>query len=238
VTEKAFGEYPKAAVSSLRVLLPYDELKEYDYVYFTDIDFLIFRHKKTLFYYYRKMMEKAYQEYAAPRGAQRMPRSPKITPLGWNGAFTRIAIANCMASRQWLLQTDKIRRQYRHLIKKGWHDKYDKHKPCSYREYDEVMMYRILRLAKMKRPDWPGYFTCGKKFDTLYRDIHLGDFKFQKRWRKMGKMLDLIDDKNIREYKILRKEENWRTLANACSHGTVSKMLKNLDIHVKARDNR
>lgn len=222
VLENMFTEFPNrvSICSTLRHLIPREYFDGFDYVYITDIDFLIFRHEPTLGEYFAKRIERCGQPYAAFRGSVTKPLRKEISKVGWRGNFTRIADGTLMLKTpEYFNKTDLMRRRYYKFVKKSKHDQYDFITPASYREYTEVMFYRILRQSGLQVPHKKRHFLDGKKYDVTFRDIHLGDMKFnvKKRVKKN------ITSWNIRNFHSLEKEELWKKLCKIC---LMSKMVR------------
>ena len=123
------------------------------------------------------MFKKIKSPCAVLRGAIKKPSRPKITAI-WDWDFTRIAGGHIMLKNpEWFEKTAAARILYRSILLSGTHDEFDNHPSCSYREYDEVMFYRICKKSGIEMPTEKNCFLNGKYFNAKYRDIHLGDFK-------------------------------------------------------------
>ncbi len=232
VRANAFKKYP-AGVSmcnALRHLIPEKDFAGYQYIYVTDIDFVALRHKKSHLDYFKIEMDKSRQPYAGFRGPIRGFRRRGVTGLGWTGAFTRISSGNLMLKvPQWFKKTRAARRKYAAILKKRQQDPNDRIRPASYREYDEVMLYRICAASKLKIPKRAGCTLSNKPFNRRYRDIHLGDFKFKKRLRRPG----WIHKDNIEAFKELQKEDGWAIAEKmATTNETVRRRVHNMKEYV------
>jgi len=130
-----------------------------------------------------------------------------------------------------------MEKKYLKYIKQDRHDKIDNHISCSYREYDEVMLYRIMRLSKLRTPAKRYHFENGQQFDMLYRDIHVGDFKFYQRRHNETKMRKFLHNDNIEKFLQLEKDSNWQTICERVSlfDPNIKKILSKLRKHVGAR---
>jgi len=228
IVENVFTEFPSrvSICNTLRHLIPKEFFAGFEYVYITDIDFLFFRHEPTLGQYFAKRIKRCKQPYAAFRGAINVPRRKDVNKIGWKGSFTRIADGTLMLKTpEWYERTDKFRIQYYKRLKKSEHDKFDSIIPASYREYNEVMLYRICRLAGLETPSKKRHFIDGHKYDITFRDIHLGDMKYNyhKRIKKN------ITKWNIKNFKLLEKNKTWKALCSVCEKdGTVKTNLNKL----------
>ena len=238
VYEDYFLKYPKriSICNTLRHLLPADKFEKYDYLYITDIDFLIFRHEPTLGRYFQKRIEKTKLPYASFRGPYTRPRRPQITPAGWKGKYSRIADGTLMLKiPQWFNKTRGARNVYNRIVKKGRNDEFDFHPAASYREYNEVMLYRICVMSGIKTPKKKNRFVNGERYDRNYRDIHLGDFKFR-RGSNPKRMDSLITKENIKHFKDLEKDETWLKISKVCEQNkTIKSMLGKLRHYVRKR---
>lgn len=232
VRPNAFKKYPDGVsmCNALRHVMPEKAFAGYRYVYITDIDFIAFRHKKTHLDYFKIEMDKSKQPYAGFRGPVRGFRRRGVTVLGWTGAFTRISSGNLMLKGpQWFKKTRSARRKYAAILKRRRQDPNDRIRPASYREYDEVMLYRICAASKLKTPKREGCTLSNKPFNRRYRDIHLGDFKFKKRLRKKG----LIHKDNIKAFKELQDDQGWGVAEHlATTNQTVRRRIHNMKEHV------
>lgn len=220
IYENSFIDYPTriSTCNTLRHLLPANKFKGYEYLYITDIDFIFFRHRPTLGRYFQKIIEMNRQPYASFKGPRKHPRRFNH---GWVGNFTRIADGTLMLKiPEWFDITYTQRKKYKSLLKKSNHDNYDHHKPCSYREYNEVMLYRIVRNSGMKAPTNRRKFVCGKEYKIIYRDIHLGDFKFG-RGHSRYRMRKFTHYKNAKAFKRLQKDELWLQICEICERNKI-----------------
>lgn len=220
VLENQFQELPKlrpASLSAMRFILPDSHYKNYDYVYITDIDFLIFNHKPTLKTHYVNMMDEAKQFYVAARSPLRRPRRRKISKSGWIRKFKRLQGGRVFFRVcEWIPKTKAFREKYYKIAIEDGNDSYDKHKFGSYREYDEVMLNRILRQSGIPTPRRSGKYLTNNGLDKTYRDIHLGDFKFDRRAHSVRKMARRMRYENAVNFNHLEKDPVWKEICGVC----------------------
>ncbi len=238
ILENQFLDYPNrtSICNTLRHLLPEEQFKGFDFVYITDIDFLIFKHEPSLERYFHKRMSETGLPYASFRGPYTRPRRFKINKIGWRRSFTRIADGTLMLKNpQWFKKTKDARAIYNRIVKKGTSDRFDNHKAASYREYNEVMLYRICLMSKLRTPKRRNKFANGKRYNRLYRDIHLGDFKFN-RGSSIKRMTSYMKKENVANFIELEKDEAWLKISKVCEQNKVIKnMLKKLRHSVAKR---
>lgn len=223
--EEIFSDYPPSP-SILRFLVPGEKLAKYDMVYFTDIDFVFLPHgEKTLFDYHRSIMGRLGMCYAGHRG----PLKAKDKPWKqWDGRHTRIAGGAFMATREWFLVTRAARNGILLMAKRLG---------LQYREQDEVLLYHICKSSGLPTPKDVGCFICGKPYNITYRDLHLGDFKFDKRWVNMPRMRKkFLTDGNVKEYIKLSKDQGWLSAKAVASKNPLVRLtLDRADDHVCSR---
>jgi len=223
--------------NALRHLIPESRLCGYDYWHPTDIDFIMLRQKRPHIEYYKHIMEKTQQIYAGARGPIKGFCRVEISPAGWIGNYQRIA-AGCFAAKvpEWFNKTRRVREGYIDIFKRDGNDRYDTHKPGSYREYDEVMLFRIVRDSCMSTPNKKDHFIYGKKMNACYRSIHLGDFKFVKRWKNIKKMKIILTQNNVESFIELEKDPVWRNIVDeCCKNKMINDVIRNLRHHIKKR---
>lgn len=230
--------YPnrESICNTLRHLLPPDEFTEFTHLYITDVDFLIFNHPaKSLGMYFATKLNATKLPYASVKGPKNRPSRPEINKIGWRGPFTRIADGQLMLKiPEWWNKTAKARKIYNRIVKSGKHDAIDRHPSCSYREYNEVMLYRICKASNLKTPTKRKKFLDGTKIRLLYRDIHLGDFKFHNRNYKYG----WIAPENFLNFYNLEKEETWQKLLEAIGEsGQTLRMIKKCRRYIRKYHN-
>ncbi|HUS90076.1 MAG TPA: hypothetical protein VMW91_12070 [Desulfosporosinus sp.] len=230
----------KSTHNSLRHLVDPKYYHDCDYIYPTDVDFIILPHKISHVDYYAGVMKDTGLSYAAARGPIRgFARQKGI--LKWDGPHTRVA-AGCSMYKypDFYNKTKRAREYYLKCFEKDCVDKFDKHlglKVGSYREFDEVMLYRMMRMSGLKTPSWKNCFPNQKKMNPRYRDIHLGDFKFPKRYGNMGKMKRILTDENVKRFIELEKNEQWMAAVELVRENcdSVYGLIKKLRSHIEKR---
>jgi len=239
VYENMFSDY-KIGVSTynaLRQLIPSHYFEGYDYLYPTDADFLIFRQKIPHVDYYAEVMKNLDTPIACARGPTKGLRSTRL-PGGWVENRTRMA-AGCLMLKipEWFEKTRVARNYYREIVKNQERDRFDKVEACTYREFDEVMIYRICLLSAIRTPTMKDHFATGEKMDAIYRDIHLGDFKFKSRYEDMNKMRRILRKRNALNYLELKTDDKWNKIVDYVSGKShnISRMIRKLDHHVNER---
>ena len=240
ILENQFSEVPKMRTylnNALRHFVPDEHYAGYDYGYITDVDFLIFRHKPTLKQHFERLIIKCKTPYVSARGPYRKPRRKNITRHGWIKKFKRVISGRVFFKvPEYLDKTKKQRDAYYRRILKDEHDSWDTHKPGSYREYDEVMFNRILKESGLRTPRKPAKTVCGLPIGSTYRDIHLGDFKFDKRAHATGKLKKRIRDENINHFRKMENEAAWKeVVAVCCKNDKIREVMRRLRKHVTER---
>ena len=223
--ENVFANYPESGytTNALRFLVPPEHFTT-KYIYFTDIDFIMLPHKPSLFEYQRGILKRTKQMYAGHRGPKKVTKGDGV-PM-FDGNYTRIAAGAFFCLTSLLNKFD--RPKYLKYVKEGG---------CDYRSFDEVMLCRMLKKAGQLIPETKGTFLNGKLYNIQYRDIHLGDFKFTKRWKNMARMKKkFLTDWNIMEYHKLCREPEWHNLVKFCSQDRHIAMYFNaLNKHIEHR---
>jgi len=241
ILENQFLDFPtrRSTCNALRHLINPKHYQGYDIVYPTDVDFIILPHRKPHWKYYENIMRKAFSPYAACRGPVRGFKNHPTGVKTWSGVHTRVA-AGCSMYKypDFYQQTADAREYYTSVLKMGGHDKYDEIASASYREYDEVMLYRLIHLSGLRLPGHTNIFINGEKADPKYRDIHLGDFKFKHRWNNKRKMKRILHNESVKAYRNLSKNTKWNnTLDLVMQFGpnSVVKLLNNLEEYLGCR---
>jgi len=239
VYEDMFTDYKigPSTFNALRQLIPAKYFEGCNYLYPTDADFLMFRQKTPHVEYYADIMHRTGLPIACARGPLKGLKTTRM-PGGWTEHRTRIA-AGCLMLKipDWFNATKKARRYYREVVKSQLRDRYDKLPACSYREYDEVMIYRICRMSKIRTPEWKDHFINKEKMSAVYRDIHLGDFKFKGRYHNVDKMKRILRRRNVRNYLKLQDDPEWYRITQYVSGKSkpIRRVLNKLERYVKER---
>ena len=223
--EKLFPEYNRSSVNSLRFFIPKKLLKNYNYVYFTDVDFVFLPHNKDLFDYHIQVANATAQGYSGHRGPI---RAKKRGFKNWSGKHTRIAAGAFMVNREWFDRTEKIKAELLPSLVTG----------VKYRESDEMMLHTILRESKYRTPLKVGRFADNRKYNIRYRDVHLGDFKGSfTRWKDIKRMKrKFLTNENVKAYSVLSRDREWRHIVDkACQNHHIKRIMDNLDFHIKKR---
>lgn len=217
-----FPRHPDSACGLLRYCLPNECFSGYDYVFITDIDIIFLPIKPTTVGYYWKNMEKSGLSYAGVRG------SPKSRKRSFDGKNSRISGAGLLVNREWLEKTWPFRERYIRKTING----------MAFREKDEIYLQRMTRKAGFPIPMVPGKFTNGQSFDCAYRNLHLGDFKFLRRWNNIKKMRSwFLPDSNIPLCRKLLKDKKFLLLEKRAStkSGLIKELFDNLKYHLLSR---
>jgi hypothetical protein len=218
-----FPKYHRSTVNLLRFLVPDKYFEKYDFVYFTDVDFVFVEQKPGLFSYHKHAMERTKQCYSGYRGP--------ITKDGvryWRGNYGRMAAGAFMATPKWFDRTRKLREKYARYVR-------DKR---LYREEDETYLFKICMKSKLKVPLAKDCFVNGEEFDIDHRGLHLGDFKPENtRWAKTGRMRKrFLSDRCLKRYLDLTKDKRFRELKkSACENKAIARMFGNLKYHIGER---
>ena len=239
IEEDSFLDFPtrESTCNTLRHLIPEDEFEGFDYLYITDIDFIALRHNPSHLDYFAENMSRTKLPYASFRGPFRKPYRPNISKAGWKGKFRRVVDGTLMLKiPEWYDATRKQRQHYWDVLLSGGNDGIDTHPSCSYREYNEVMMYRICSKSKIKTPKTRRCFPNGDIFSVKYRDIHLGDFKFKHRQTNHKYLEKKIKIENIRQFIVLEQDPLWREICKiCCKDEMVGGVMKHLRKYVEER---
>ncbi|MFH1741311.1 MAG: hypothetical protein ABIH23_20090 [bacterium] len=162
------------------------------------------------------------EDYFAFHGVRRKPHRPEITGAGrWEGKFERLCGAWFAAMPRWYLRTKPFREDALDKLKAGTME--------SYREVDEVVLCRLCKSA--------GYDIPGSKyFPPDLRGVHLGDFKFDRRWQDNGKMTERLTIENCEAVIAKRASPEFKKgIATLClTPGTVL-VIKNFNSYLVSR---
>ena len=152
-----------------------------DYVHVTDIDILLLPHERT--------HRKYYSQYVV-NGASYIRGATEAYFRKWEGKDSRICGGQVGFFPEYYARTVEFRDYYlnpRHIE--------------NYREFDEVMLYRILHQSGYPIPDSAYCFPNNEPWDWEYRDLHIGDFRTLKylKWKPdKKKVRDLMEDETFK----------------------------------------
>ncbi len=218
--DELFPKHADTSVGLLRFCVPNSYFHGYDYVYFTDVDFIVLPHKTNVTDYLIRIIKETGQPYAGYRG----PRKGR-----WRGRNKRLAGGVFMATQRWFAGTEPFRKHYVKKCIKG----------IEYREKDEVYLQRMTTDAMFATPNKVGCFMNGERYNRTYHNIHLGDFKsgFRHRWENMDAMKGKwLLDRNIPRYLELTHDNTFNGLVSeAVKVPEVKKMFDHLTEHLQRR---
>jgi hypothetical protein len=199
--------------------------QEYNYIYITDIDMLMFPKRPGLLEYFSVEIERCRQNYAGMRGPLQT-----ACPFegGWTGNHSRMAGGSFMVTPKWYTLTQEARLYHSKLLKKTGYQ---------YREQDEVVLYDICSRSGLKTPEMPGFFASGTRYNKAYRGVHLGDFKFEHRYLDTQRMMaNFLFDENVRNWLALERESGWKDVLREVWHdNNIQMLVKNCREHIKQR---
>ena len=185
------GFSPKAGqvsfCSCLRFLFDFSENNSF--VFISDVDMVF----TSDFYYFFK--QNMFKDIACVRGARRLPVREGIHR--WEGVFKRITGGYVLVTNGWYQKTKKVRERFFSLLQENKSDNYDNFPVASYREYDEVLLARIMNKVKEPIPIKRNCFVNGVELPVDLMQIHLGDFKFPERIENKKKMKKRLSRKSI-----------------------------------------
>jgi len=190
---------------------PLENYDSQDTVLVVDADMLVF---ESPWKWHFDQMEVTCLPFAGHHGARKKPHRPEICP-SWTGKFERFAGGMFCATRQWYFTTqstrqiERIRASLPHNL---------------YREYDEVMLARMIKHAGFDIPQ-------SKEFPASLRGIHLGDFRpnMRHRWINDAKMMKLVTLKNCERFRNLTMSNFWENYLRAIKE-TISESQWLIDI--------
>lgn len=219
----------------LRYLIPAKKFEGFTHVYFTDVDFIVFPHNPTHWHYLQRIMEKTKQPYAGAKGPYGKLRRRYGQDPNWRIKCARMA-GGCffVEADTWFRETRAICSYYKKILARNRLDNYGL-SPALDREYDEVMLYHMCASAGFKLPTKRNCFATGKIANSTYRDIHLGDFKFNRR-TNVAKMSRILKTENVSNFLALEKDETWQKICSVCEQNKqVGKIMNRLRSHIKVR---
>jgi len=220
--DSMFPGHDNKATGLLRFCVPNECFKGYDFVYFTDVDFIFLHQKPNLIDYYKNNL--CGLPYSGIRGRVAFRGRPR-----WIGDLARMAGGGFLATKKWLEITEERRKIYANNA-----IEWDKT-----REHDEIYLQRLCSHAEIPIPRKSRHFYNGKAFDLNYRNIHLGDFKneFRKRWTKPNRMKrSFLCDKSIGKYMGLCSDAKFLQLREtAMKDPNINEMFQNLKYYLFIR---
>lgn len=153
----------------------------------TDVDFFFTKMPQDLFNWHEEMHKSMENGcYVGHHGPWVRPHRPEICNE-WRGEFERIAGGFVLLYPDWWEKTQWIRHCYDKMLENGeW---------GHFRESDEVMLCRFVRIAKLPiAPKVP--------FPRFLRHLHLGDFKdsMKTRYEDRSKMRKLLDPRCVNQF--------------------------------------
>jgi len=240
IVENQFSALPDkhGACGAARLLIPKELLTPYRFAYICDGDFLIFRHQTTHEEYHGRIMRRARVPYSTFRGPYRKPRRSEIHgSVGWKGNYTRLACGTLMIKpSEWYAATYNMRKIYKNASGKSKTDGVDKHRFASYREYDEVMLYRMVSMSGLHYPEQKLRMPDGSPFNLKYRDIHIGDYRsYSKAKKRIRKLVSVVNVRAIRN--LYSTDEHWCHVEQMCRRNTslVRLPLQNMARYLKCK---
>lgn len=208
-----------STTNALRFLLPSIHFSAYEWVYITDIDFVFLPHDPGFLTYYARKTEAWGEDYWSRRGPNRASGTDKRAK--------RIA-GGCMMVRapEWFRRTADMRKKMMAKVESG--------EIGQHREDDEIMLWDICAGSGMKCPT--------KKTNRRrkgYKEIHLGDFKFDGRWGSNRKMSRRISVGNFQKWFRLEEEPGWQKVCSFVEKDPeIKKILTNVREYMNGRRDR
>lgn len=183
-----------STTNCLRFLMSPSYFQE-DYVYITDVDFVYLEHDPSIDKYYVDKLRKWKQPYWARRGFKRI--------LGTDEKAKRIAGGGVLVTPEWFSATAELRKMYLEEVKDGTLGKV--------REDDERMLWYMCAGSDLKVPT-----KRGNKRGSRFKEIHIGDCKFQNRWTNENKMKRKISKGNFYKWHRLEEDQCWKAIVDIC----------------------
>ena len=210
IIQNMYNRYPGEYVNSLRFLG--NPSIEND-VYVTDVDILPVY--KGIIEWCREQARIMNTCYYSPHGCWKYPVRFEG---GWRESNERLT-GNCVyLTQKWYGITERER--YHYL----------KNVANLYREYDEVMLCRIIKMCKLP-------IAQSKYSPAEYKGIHFGDFKFEHRWTNKKKMNIRLCDTVVKMYRNLLQTDNKlnRILDVVCQDKEIYKIIEKVNILCEKR---
>jgi len=195
--ENLFEGYPEhtSTTNALRFMLPVSYFQQTKYIYITDVDFVFFDHDPTMDVYYISKLKKWEECYWSRRGPRRETGSEDVVK--------RISAGCFLATHEWFHQTETLRARMAEKLMSGDIGKV--------REDDEKMLWDICAGSGLK---CPVAATSGRR--KKYKELHLGDFKFDHRWASNKKMRQRISPGNFYKWYRLEEDPIWKNVVSIC----------------------
>jgi len=184
----------KSTTNCLRFLIEPSYLRE-TFMYITDVDFIFLPHEPPLDQYYIERFWEWGQCYWARRGFKRI--------VGSNEKAKRIAGGGVLVTADWFQATERLRGGYLEQVKDGTLG--------TVREDDEKMLWYLCAGSELKLPT-----KRGNRRKRKYKEIHIGDFKFDHRVAKKKKMKKKIPKGNYYKWHRLEEDPVWLELVEMC----------------------
>jgi len=183
IIENKYTDYPYevSTTNALRFIAGIDSC---DNVMITDLDMLLFEDPWQ--WHLSQLQGKCFFGHHGP---YKKPHRPEICD-SWTGDYERVSGGMFCVTDEWWGKTHLQRM----LAAKRLHDSVD----GLYREADEVMLANIIKKSGMEVPK-------SKYLPTKLRGLHIGDFKFDHRWKDEGKMLTKLSIENCKKYELVRE---------------------------------
>lgn len=218
IKENCFKNRKQEHANSLRFLVS-EGIDDYDLTLITDIDFLVFDDP---IHWHSEEMLLTYRPFAGHHGARKHPLRKEISKDGWVGGFERTCGGMFAVNRKWYSMTHEARVYFiKHLDTE-----------CHYREYDEVMLSRMIKMI--------GYDVPHIK--NFYRDIrliHLGDFRtgMEHRYKNAEKLNKRISVKTAENYNNFIKTKEFKDVFDIMKKSeTIRTVFTNLNKYMRQRD--
>ena len=190
-----------------------DVQKDFDYMFITDLDFVMLRTKDfNVVNWIIKRMDQLKTCYYTHHGPVKPTRK---FPQGWSGARERLAGGIVCITPEWLKKTCNARHRYRGKLQRG--------EIGTYREEDEVTLCKITKESGMP-------VIQAKFYHPKYSTIHFGDYKpeFKARWQSPKRMKKRISQGIIRSYIKMTAEPNWQKIKQiACRNEHIKTIFSN-----------
>jgi hypothetical protein len=216
IHQNSFMEYPDnlSTTNSLRFVDGYS-ICCHEFTLITDIDLLILQNP----WLWHLDNISAAHPFSGYHGAFKKPIRPEICS-SWSGDFERVAGGYFCTTPQWYESTRSSRVKYALELING--------AAGLYRENDEVILARIIKESGFTVPK-------SKEYPPELRGLHLGDFKFDHRWKNVNKMYGLFTNTNVKLYRDLINTKKWKTMISTLDSEELNSILYNVNKHLETR---